>query len=341
MSEEVVIDGSHGEGGGAILRTALSLSVASGKSFRIEDIRKNRDTPGLKNQHIHCIEVLQEFSDAETSELSKGAESLEFEPRGLRPKNVYFDMKTAASITLVAQSLLLPALLSGGRSKVVLEGGTNVPFSQPVDYFINVVSPMLERLGFGSVQAKIKRRGFYPKGGGKVEIVIESDKMFGEPMESVDLVERGSPLSSEAVVFATQDLESADVCQRARGGVKSVLPGVSVQMEYCRSPSTGAGAVTWKEYSNTVLGSDCLGKKGLKSEKMGGLAGEELKNEIDSEAVVDKYLADQLIPFLGVAKGEFKTSKITDHTLSNIYVAEKFLDAEFEVDKEEGVVRAD
>ncbi|WP_297500742.1 RNA 3'-terminal phosphate cyclase, partial [Thermococcus sp.] len=161
--EWVEIDGSYGEGGGQILRTAVALSVITGKAVRIKRIRANRPNPGLRPQHLHGILALKELSGAMVKAARVGSTELEFIPGRAEPKNIRVPIKTAGSITLTLQALLPAMAFVGGSFEIT--GGTDVPWSPPIDYLKGVTLFALERMGL-KVEIEVKRRGHYPKGGG-------------------------------------------------------------------------------------------------------------------------------------------------------------------------------
>ena len=58
------INGAHGEGGGQIVRSAITLSCITNQPIHLENIRKNRKNEGLKPQHLAAIKILQKISNA-------------------------------------------------------------------------------------------------------------------------------------------------------------------------------------------------------------------------------------------------------------------------------------
>lgn len=161
----IEIDGSYGEGGGQILRTALALSCLTGKAFRIFNIRKERTKPGLMPQHLVAVRAAAQVAGAAVEGDSRGSTQLRFDPGKIRNGIFHFDIGTAGSVSLVLQTVILPLLFAGGRSTIVLTGGTHVPFSPSYHYLAEVFSPMLARLG-GQVTLSVDSFGFYPRGGG-------------------------------------------------------------------------------------------------------------------------------------------------------------------------------
>ena len=94
------IDGSYLEGGGSIARIALALSTIKQKAFQIDNIRKNRPQPGLKNQHLFCVKALEELCNASVDGASLGSTSLKYIPGKINAKNLEIDIETAGSISL-------------------------------------------------------------------------------------------------------------------------------------------------------------------------------------------------------------------------------------------------
>src|SRR3989344_1907039 len=166
----IKIDGSYLEGGGQIVRTALALSSITQKAFEIYDIRKGRPTPGLKNQHLYCVKALEELCGAVAEGDELGSTELKYYPKKIVAKNLDIDIETAGSITLLLQSLLLPSMFASKPITISVTGGTDVKWSMPFDYFNSILLPQLQR--FAKVEAKLLKRGYYPKGSGKVEIKI-------------------------------------------------------------------------------------------------------------------------------------------------------------------------
>lgn len=350
----ISIDGNYLEGGGQIVRTALALSAITGKAFEVHDIRKGRKDSGLKAQHLYCIKSLEQLCSAKTEGTEIGSAYLKFEPGKLKAKDIEIDIGTAGSITLLLQSLLLPCLFVDKRIKLTIKGGTDVWHSMPFDYFKNVFIPYINNF-CTNVKINLIRRGHYPKGGGVVEIDIKqkyklSDfKTFEDFYNSlknetnkINLADRGQLIKIKGISNATKSLEKANVAERQSSAAKSVLKKygcpIDILSEYCDSYSDGSAIVLWAVFQNSILGADCLGERGKKAEIVGEEAAKKLAEEINSGAAVDEHLADNLIPFLGLFGGKIKTSKISNHTLTNIYVVEKFLDVKFNADEKEKII---
>src|SRR6185436_13785565 len=168
----ISIDGSFGEGGGQILRTALSLSLATGAPFRIENIRAQRPKPGLLRQHLTAVQAAAAVGRAHVEGHTAGSLALTFTPTGVFPGDYAFAVGTAGSATLVLQTILPPLLAAGGRTVVTLEGGTHNPWAPPFDFLKRVFLPIVNRLG-PRVEVALERYGFYPAGGGRFSVTID------------------------------------------------------------------------------------------------------------------------------------------------------------------------
>ena len=352
----IELDGSHEEGGGQILRTALGLSVITGRPFRIKGIRKNRKEPGLKQQHVSCVKACQEFSNAYVEGNKKGSDSLEFVPKQIKGRQMNIDIGTAGSVTLLLQSVLLPLMFT--ESDIKITGGTDVKWSMSLDYFRNIVIPMLADLT--NIEIKCGRRGYYPVGNGAVEIrnkpkyrITDFDNfsrfhqyIFGNPI--INLSEVGKLTHIKGMSHASRNLQNAEVAERqakAASLMLQSLSSVTIDTEYSNTDSTGSGIMVYAIFhapKNNYyrLGADITGEKGMKSEEVGRQVSEKIMGYIRQEIVVDEHLQDNIIPLLGLFGGKIRTGKITKHTLSNIHVCEKFLNVEYEIEKKENQIEA-
>ncbi len=309
------IDGSSG--GGSVLRNSLALSMILKEPFSIENIRKSRPSPGLKHQHMAGVKAAQKISGAEVKGCTLGSRELTFIPGELKPGEYEFDIGTAGSITLLLQAIL-PPCLSKGEFKFTVKGGTDVKWSPPFDYFKNVFLPHVN----AEVDARLVKRGYYPKGGGEIVVKVKPKQNRGK----IKLVETGKLRSIKGISHASSDLRG--VAERQAKAAQDVID-CKVESTYSDTLSKGSGIVLWAEFENTVIGADSLGERGKPAERVGREAAKRMKKKLSYP--VDEFLADQLIIFLGLFGGEIKTPKITDHVKNNIYVAEKFLDSKFEI----------
>jgi RNA 3'-phosphate cyclase len=342
------IDGSSGEGGGQIIRTALALSTLTGKPFEITEIRKNRPKPGLKAQHLFCVRSLKELCHAVVIGDELGSERLVYEPHEIEFKNMSIDIGTAGSITLLLQALLPALIFSDKKISLKITGGTDTMHSMPADYFMSVFLPQLKK--YADIDAELISRGYYPSGGGQLNLKISpryNMTMFPDLFKEnnkIDLTEQGTLVLIKGISHASKDLMKAEVSQRqeisARFNLSKLGAPVRIESEYTETSSTGSGITLWAIFAKgdeinfdnpVILGSDALGEKTKRAEKVGAEAAENLIREINSKTAADFHLADQLLPYMAFFGGRIKTSEITEHTKTNIAIIEKFLDVKFTV----------
>jgi RNA 3'-terminal phosphate cyclase (ATP) len=327
----IEIDGSFGEAGGQILRTALSLSCLLNKPFRIINIRKNRRKPGLMPQHLMAVRASAEISGAKVRGDTIESTELIFEPSEIRPGDYYFDIGTAGSTSLLLQAILPPLVFSHSESSVILRGGTHVPFSPPYEYISEIFIPALEKLGI-RLECRIKRYGFYPKGGGEVHVRI----MPANSVRGVELDERGKNLSVRGI-SAVANLPPG-IAERQKKAALALLlaSGVEGEIEVLRVPSFGKGTFIFLEARAGTCGAgfSSLGALGKKAETVGEEAAREFLDHVTTSACLDPHLADQILLYLAVAEGRtsFTTSRITQHLLTNIKIVEDFLGPACSVD---------
>ena len=339
MAEFIDLDGSYGEGGGSLVRVALALSCLTQKPFKVNGIRKGRKQPGLKSQHLYGIKALKRICNAKSKGDFLGSTELEFIPGSIGAKDMVIDIGTAGSITLVLQSVLLPLIFSGGKSKLEIIGGTDTKWSPQLDYTREVFLSYIK--DFADIKIELIKRGYYPKGNGKISLIINSKTRDyrSSKMSKFNLAERGKILKIGGCSHASDELKKMSVAERQAESAEKLIRkeysiNPEIKIEYCQSDSTGSGISLWAIFSNgCIIGSDCLGERGKRSEFVGEEAAKNIIKEISSGAVVDRNIADQILPYLAIAKGSIKTSEITQHCRTNMYVIEKFMGNVFEVDE--------
>ena len=348
----IKIDGSYLEGGGQIARTALALSTLTGKPFEVDNIRKGRCDSGLKAQHLYCVRALEELCNAKAEGVKLGSTYLRYFPGRIKGKTISIDIGTAGSISLLLQAVLLPSMFADSKVRLKITGGTDGKWAQPYDYFVKVFLPQIEKFVDG-IDVELVKRGYYPKGDGKVDIKISPKYKLIDFMDfnefynflksdennnlNYNLIEQGRLKNIYGVSHASKFLEKSEVAERQAKAAKYELTKlnvpVKIKTEYHDTASTGSGIVLWAEYENGRVAGDSLGEQGRRAEIVGKEAAENLMEEIKSGAPVDKYLADQILPFMALTpNSKIKVSKVTNHTKTNIYVVEKFLDVKFELD---------
>ena len=337
---EVIIDGRYGEGGGQILRTALTLSAIFKVPVHINHIRGNRKKPGLKPQHLTAVNALTAITGARVEGAEVDSRELVFEPEEIRGGDYSFHIGTAGSTGLAIQTMI-PALLFGKiPSQIQITGGTHVPWSPSFHYLKAVFLPALRKMG-GEVSLEIDRWGWYPKGGGMVRAFIRNR----QGLKAVNLTNRGKLLDLH-LLSAVSNLPLR-IAERQRDQVLKRIeylglrPTVSIE----NAPSPGQGTVLFltAQFEGSVGGFTSLGRKGKRAEEVADDACNEFIKFLDSKGIVDIHLADQLVLYMALARGRSTliTERITDHLLTNIWVIEQFLPLRFDVEEETGGVEVD
>jgi RNA 3'-terminal phosphate cyclase (ATP) len=324
----ISIDGSFGEGGGQILRTALGLSLFTGQAFRIEKIRAGRRNPGLLRQHLTAVKAAAKIGQAEVTGANIGSTQLTFSPGRVAPGRYQFAVGTAGSATLVLQSVLPALLISDDQdrqTRLTLEGGTHNPFAPPFDFLAKAFLPLLERMG-ARIEARLERYGFYPAGGGSFEITISPANV----LEPIELNERGKILDRRATALVAH--LPAKIAERELGVVHRKL---SWPQEWLKAESTanspGPGNVVTLEIEseNVTEVFTGFGERGVAAEAVADQAVVAARRYLASDVAVSEHLADQLLLPMALARGgSFTTVPPSRHTTTNIEIIRKFLDVE-------------
>ena len=334
----VVIDGSYGEGGGQILRTSLALSALTGQAVHIERIRAGRERPGLRPQHLTGVHAVQTITNAYVEGDRVNSMALKFAPSKLQSGEWTFDISakrpSAGSIALVFQTVLPALLFAGGTSTVhIVRGGTHVPMSPPMDYIKHVFLPTLARMG-ANVDLEVERAGWYPKGGGAVHAHIHSL----QKLTPVQITERGA-LKRIHVLSAVSNLKRSIAERQARQAQRRLNEmGISrqfIEVTTTSFPSIGQGTMVFllAEYEHVVAGFSSLGERGKPAERVADEAIDEFAQYLAREEPVDPRLSDQLVLYMALAEGQslIRTSQLTLHTTTNVWVVQRFLPVEFNV----------
>jgi len=317
----ITINGSEGEGGGQILRNSAALSLVTGEPFSITDIRGQRSKPGLMRQHVTAIEAACVIGNAETTGLAVGSSELTFKPGKVTSGDYHFAVGTAGSTSLVLQTVLMPLIFADGPSRLVLEGGTHNMMAPPFEFIERCFLPLINRMG-SKVSAKLVRHGFYPRGGGRIEVEIEP-----APLLQIECIKRG-PLVTRAATAYVAGL-SGDIAEREIKEAKKRLPDWPEEAFAMRTlpESVGPGNIIMIEavFENVTEISSGFGKLGSSSESIAKEAARRLAGFIASEAFVGPYLADQLLlPFALAGGGQFTTVKPSQHSRTAADIIEKF-----------------
>ena len=327
----LTIDGSLGEGGGQVLRTSLSLSLVTGKAFRIINIRSRRQKPGLMQQHLTSVNAARDICRAGVSGNFKGSLELKFIPGPVRAGKYRFAVGTAGSATLVLQTILPPLLTADDKSHLVLEGGTHNPLAPPFDFLDQVFLPLISRMG-PEVSARLHRHGFYPAGGGKFSVdITPCPKLKG-----LEIAERGEIRQMEARALVAN--LPATICERELQVLLKKLPLASNEIRAEEVPSDGPGNYVQLKICSEHITElfAAFGQKGITAERVASSLAKEANRYLDADAPVGPHLADQLLlPLAMAGNGSFCTTEPTTHTMTNIEVIKHFLDVAVAIETKE------
>lgn len=323
----LIIDGSMGEGGGQILRTSLGLSLVTGRPFHIKRIRAGRKKPGLMRQHLTAVKAATQIGHAQVQGDVIGSQELVFIPGAVEAGRYEFSVGTAGSTTLVLQTVLPALLVAGQESQLTLRGGTHNPYAPPFDFLVKSFLPLLERMG-ASVQAELKKPGFYPAGGGELTVQV----CPCHQLHRLELLERGD--IKKRLATATVARLPENITQRELKTVQRKLnwEAESLQVNVSRS-SPGPGNVITLEIASEAVTEvfTGFGVKGLAAEKVPLAPIKEVRDYLVAGVPVGRYLADQLIiPMAMAGGGRFRTLALSQHTRTNIEVVKMFLEVDID-----------
>ncbi len=343
MSNVIHIDGSQGEGGGQVVRTALSLSMLTGQPIHLLNIRAKRRNPGLAPQHLAGVLAAAQICDADVKGAQLRATEITFHPGSpARPGRYVFDIShmvgqsSAGAVTLLLQTVLLPLALADGPSHLILRGGTHVAWSPPVHYVSGVLLPTLARMGL-QVSIVLHTWGWYPQGGGHVEVTLQGKTQ----LTGLDLTQRGNLVALEGVAAVSHlpSHISQRIASRANNLLRETGLPALIQPTHAKSPATGAGLFVTLAYDHGVYaGFSALGEKGKPSDVVASEAIEALISYHFQPAALDRYLPDQILPALALATGPsaLSTVEITQHMLTNVAITRRFIHRPISIEGTEG-----
>ena len=320
----------------------------------------------MKPQHLTAIKALQNMSNSKSSEIQLGTTELWFQPGKIKGGDYTIDIITAGSITLLLQSLLMPILFASSKINLTIKGGTCGKWQASVDYLQHLLLPQLKRF-VKDINIRIVKRGYYPKGGGEVEIQIspkikldrfnDIEKFLSEltkQIEKIELIEQNKLEQIRGIVNLSEELTNKQIDERIINSAKNLLTDkkipINISSETRKTLSIGGELLLWSIHSNykgevdqinpVRLSGDALIENNKSPEQVAKEAVIEILEEINKDSAVDKHLTDQILQFMVLLpSSKIKTSEITKHTKTNIYVLEKFFEVKFiEKNKEIEVV---
>jgi RNA 3'-terminal phosphate cyclase (ATP) len=337
----LVIDGSRGEGGGQILRTGLALSLLLHRPVLFERIRDGRHRPGLRRQHLTAVQAAARIGRAKVSGAHLGSQSLSFSPTTIEPGTHHFRIGTAGSTTLVLQTLLPPLMLAEAPTELTLEGGTHNPGAPTFDFVHLAYLPLLNRLG-PQITARIERYGFYPQGGGRIDIHIRPAPV----LSGLQLLERG-PLEQRRVEAVVSHLP-INIAQRELAEFMHELPwplDTALVHEVQNAGGPGNVLTAIMQFQQVTEVCTCLGRRGLPAERVAQMLAQEVRDYLANSAPVGSYLADQLLLPLSLAaayagrESNFVTGLLSSHSTTHIDLLQLLLPIKIDVVDERAVRR--
>jgi len=331
------IDGAHGEGGGQLIRNAVALSAITGTPIRVANVRANREKAGLAPQHLAGVRAIAMLCDATCEGLELRATAFTFAPRALRGGTFRCDVGTAGSVTLVLQALLPVMLCAPAQVRVAVVGGTDVRAAPPLDYFRRVLLALLQRMGV-EAECSVGRRGYYPRGGGEVEITVAPARP--RPL----VLETPGRLLHVGGVAHVANLP-AHVADRMRAAAAAPLAAHRAQIDATvlredEAVGQGGAVVVWAKTERALLGAGRVAERGVRAESLGAAAGDELAADLAAGAALDVHAADQLLVYLALAGGgAFTTRAISRHAETAMWLIAQFLPVSFDVSRAGGLAR--
>ncbi len=331
------IDGSQKSGSGTILRLTVALAGILNEPLHIYKIRQRRPQPGLRPQHLEAVLTAAKICSAETRGAKLGSRELWFKPTEIAGGEVHAEIGTAGSIPMLLLTILPLCVFARKTVRVhVIKGGTDVRHAPTINYIKHVLLPILERMGL-KTKLEVQKYGYYPKGMGEISLEVQPCS----ELKPLCLETFGSVEEVKGISVCTF-LAERKVAERQAKASNKILKahGYEAQIEVVNDRSNplqkGSSLVLWAQTStDALLGGDAIGELRKLSEVVGREAAENLVKEIEAEATVDMHLADMLVPYVALAKGEstYLCRSITEHQDTNIWLAQKILGAKFEVSK--------
>ena len=336
MTSPVSIDGSQGEGGGQVLRTAISLSAITGKPVKVTNIRAKRQNPGLRPQHKTGIEILGNLFRASVDNLKIGAEWVTFAPSDkFEGGSVKVDIGTAGSIPMILMAVVPAVSLSGNSLQLEVTGGTDVKASPTSDYVKYVVAESYRNIGI-KFSADVLKRGYYPKGGGIVYSSIEPCKVPGtmELLTVRDVEPRITSVCGQLPRNVAERQISSAIIALEQKGVR--CSNYTASIETSISPGSSVLIYSASDFGPYV-GGDSIGEIGKRAEAVGAKAAERFLESALVRAPVDPLLADMLVLPLALAKGrsKYRTARVTEHLRTNLQVANQLVGCKYSIEQQD------
>lgn len=334
----IEIDGSQYSGSGTIVRQAVAFSALTGKPIHIVNARAKRDKPGLRRQHTRVIEAITELVNGTAKGVYEGSQEFQFRPGINKGKQEYlFDIGSAGSTTMLALGVLPVLAFRPTKTIVEIRGGLFQDFAPSVFHLQHVIQPLLLRMGLKAT-VRMERPGYVPTGDGRLSVMVESMSRCFQP---VVLDHQGSVRRIWGIALASH-LAERQVSHRMADTAKKQLAkaGYEAEIETLENLSAkqpGAALAVFADCEESVrIGADQAGAPRRRSENIGRYVARQLLADLDTEATVDRFTADQVIPFAALAKGEsrFVIPSITEHVQTSAWLAELILGARVKIENQ-------
>jgi len=324
--EPLKIDGSYGEGGGQIIRTAVTLSSITGIPIEIENIRKGRDVSGLRSQHITGIKILAKICNAKVDGLDIGSTTLRFFPSKINDSILNENVGTAGSIPLILQVLIPAVSISKKNLKLSIIGGTDVMWSPTSNYTKFVLKEAYSRMGI-NFSIDIKKRGYYPRGGGLVDVQV----LPYEKIKSISLLKR---TTKKVKILCSYSMITKDSIENEVNEARKILEGNDLSCDYEIKEETaldkGCSLLVYAHDDGSIIGSDAIYNKGMKG------IGQAVANRfLESDLGIDYFLSDMVVIPLALTSetSVFRVNKITKHLETNLFVTSKITNCKYGIGK--------
>jgi len=318
------INGEYGEGGGQIVRSAITLSCITKQPIHLENIRKNRKNEGLRPQHLTAITILQKIANAKVIGAKIGSTEIKFIPSDIENLELIEDVKTAGSISLILQVLIPVVAISQKKLSLVIKGGTDVLWSPSMDYTQHVLKEAYSRIGI-EFSIKIIKRGYYPKGNGEVKLEVYPSKI-----KSIEFSKRKINNLKLKCTFSKISIEIIkEEISKIKEEISKKKFNVEIEIKEEEAIDSGASVLIYSIDENSIIGIDGLFNKKTQNFDL------DLDKFLNNSLGVDENLADMLVvpASLGTNKTIFQVKEITKHLETNLFVTSKITGCKYGIGK--------
>ncbi len=320
----IKINGAFGEGGGQIIRSAITLSCIIKQPIHIENIRKNRKVPGLKQQHLTAIKILKKISNSKVFGDEIGSTELKFIPGKIKSSKLFEDVGTAGSISLILQVLIPIVSVSQKKLELIIRGGTDVQWSPTMYYTQYILREAYSRMGI-KFSFELKKRGYYPKGNGEINLEINPSCV-----RAISLSKRKTNQTKIVCTFSKISIEKIkNEIKKIREKITNENYVVEVEIKEQKALDSGASLLVYSIDENSIIGVDGLFDKKMQKFDI------DVDGFLENQLAVDENLADMLVVPASLAKGKttFQVKKITKHLETNLFVTSKITGCKYGIGK--------